>query len=135
MEFGCVAPAGETAKFDEILGLATGTLGNEALSESILLATHEMLANIREHQYRSDLTPPIAMSIFITRREVIITMIDVGDTWCENGYLHGNDSAYKLRVLAEEGAQRGRGQLLMGLLADSVRYLHGGRVRQLAWRR
>jgi anti-sigma regulatory factor (Ser/Thr protein kinase) len=93
-----------------------------------------MMANIREWQYGLDLSKQIYLSILVTDREVVATLIDAGQRWRMDGYYTNGNAEMELQRLAEEGAERGRGHHIMALLTDSLEYQNGGRVRILAWR-
>lgn len=142
MEFSGCFPAGNYSDFDRIFDMATSLLDDSEadIKESAALCCKEQLGNVREHSLKLDMTKPIYLSILVTNRELVITIIDPGPPWREDGYYECPDAEVQMQALAESLALRGRGHLIMAMLTHlsgtgSLQYKNGGRVRILAWRR
>lgn len=135
MEFGCYGiDAGDHKKFDDIFAIATAYLTDKNLIEAMAVSIKEMLSNIREHSYHLDDTRPIDFQIRITWMEVVVTICDRGEPWITDGYFYFIAAEKHLLDLMHQEAERGRGQAIMYLLADSLEYHAGGRLRRMTWR-
>lgn len=131
--FGYRVAAGNQRHFDEIFQIASRYIPNQDVIDSMALAIKEMLGNIREHSYHLNEELPIDFSIEVTRREVVVVIIDVGAPWRADGFDYLPDAERQLFQLMQNGAERGRGQYIMYLLSDSLEYQLGGRFRRMAW--
>mgnify|MGYP001561469056 FL=1 len=133
--FHICAPAGEYRGFDHVVDMATILIGDTEISDALALSLKEQFSDIRDHQYHLNMTKPIYLSIEITNRDVIATLIDCGKPWRQDGWLHEPDAQQKLLELLEANAEHGRGKYICAILTHSLEYRNGGRVRILAWTR